>query len=544
MAHGKETPRQKMIGMMYLVLMAMLALQVQKEVLNAFVNVDEGLVKTTENFDVKNQMIYKDIAKAAAINPEKARQIKSQADEVKQRADELFEYIQDLKLEIVRAADGEDAKAIHGRDIHPMQIEGKDNMDRPAQIMIGGAENIKTTKAFELKSKIIEFREYLLSLTSESDTTIRNSIKKSLDTSDPPVHEGQTHSWESTNFEHLPLIGVTTIMSGFQGDVRNAESEILRFLYSSIDEGSIPFNSIEATVIPNSGYIIRGNEYQASVFLAARDTTQPPIVMVGDYEEYTNEEGEKQYRMVGSYDSLDIVNGRGIYNVQPSRTGNVEWGGLIKLRKPDGSYIVKPFQESFQVAEPSIVISPIKMNVFYRGIENPVKIEMAGIPSTNILPSISNGRIRKTGDQYIVTPGRENISTMRVTAEVDGTRKPMGSMEFRVKDLPPPTPKLAGRNGGNIEQSLLTALDGIYADMGEDFMFDVEYNVVGFTVNTTDRGGFTLTEESESSRFTPAQKEMFTNMRRGQKFYIEDIRAVGPDGAVKNLGAMAFRVGS
>ena len=148
-----------MIGMMYLVLMAMLALNVSKEVLDAFVLVDEGLVKTTENFAKKNDVYYQEFDRAAAENPQKAGPWKDKAYEVKRRADELHHYIQELKLEIIRAGDGEDAEAINGEQIDTEKIKAQDNQDKPSEIMIGPDEG---GKANDLKMAIEEFRGFLL----------------------------------------------------------------------------------------------------------------------------------------------------------------------------------------------------------------------------------------------------------------------------------------------------------------------------------------------------------------------------------------------
>ena len=173
MAHGKETPRQKMIGMMYLVLMAMLALNVSKDVLDAFVLVDEGLVKTTENFAQKNDVYYQEFDRAAAENPVKAGPWQTKALEVKRRSDELHNYIQELKIEIIKHADGEEAPAIHGEEVHSAEIRANDDANKPAEIMIGPDEG---GKANDLLVAIEEFRAHLLTLISEENENTRTAI--------------------------------------------------------------------------------------------------------------------------------------------------------------------------------------------------------------------------------------------------------------------------------------------------------------------------------------------------------------------------------
>jgi gliding motility-associated protein GldM len=300
MAHGKETPRQKMIGMMYLVLTALLALNVQREVLNAFVIVDEGISKTVENFAEKNELMYTEFDKAAAQNQRKAGKWKDYAIQIKNRADNIYKTIQQDKIDIINLADGKGNEAIVNDKIDGMKVNSKDNNNIPAQYMV--LEN----HGAQLKSLITEYREYCKSIIAPDAESVKAAIENSLDTKDPPAEEGKIEKWENEHFEHLPLIAVITIMSGLQTNVRNAESDMLRYLYTMIDAGSFKFNKLEATIIANSNYIIQGNEYNASVFLAAFDTTQTPSIYIGPYDSVKTEDGTYEYKLKSGfkYDSL------------------------------------------------------------------------------------------------------------------------------------------------------------------------------------------------------------------------------------------------
>ncbi|HYX06620.1 MAG TPA: gliding motility protein GldM [Bacteroidales bacterium] len=539
MAHGKETPRQKMIGMMYLVLTALLALNVARSVLDAFVIVDEGLTKTTENFYSKNEMMYQAFEQAAAENPVKAGPWRDIANKVKKRSNNLVNYIQDLKKEIVYTSEGKDTPAVtEDGEINGMLIQGKDNADVPAQIMIGDNND---GKANDLKDSIVDYRKFLIGWLRDKDSGIKASIEKSLDTSDPPRVEGQHETWQIEHFEHMPLIGVVTLMSGMQADVRNAESEILKYLYSQIDAGSFKFNSLEATVIPNTSYVLKGNEYQARVFVAAFDTTQKPVIYVGKYDSTKNSDGSYDYHMIGNYDSLPVENGKGIYSIKPTQVGYHKWGGLIKLPSPSGGAdIKKPFRMEYQVAAPNLVISPTKMNVFYLGVDNPVDISVPGIPADKIFPTMTNGKIRKQGGSYIVNPSRPGNAIVTVFAEIEGKRKNMGFMEFRVKIVPDPVAKVAGMKGGDINKNVLLAQNGVLADM-ESFDFDLTFKVTEFTVSTT-QNGFVRDAKTRGNLFSSQQMEIMRNATRGQRIYIQDIKAVGPDGTTRSLSTIAFRI--
>lgn len=541
MGHGKETPRQKMIGMMYLVLTAMLALNVSAEVLDAFSAVDEGLKKTTHNYIEKNQVLYKEFEEQYAINQTKVEPWKLKADEVKKRSNDLYQYIQDLKHEIIRVNQGEDTEAIaeDGEVVNEL-LTGKDKNDVPGRILIGDNQN---GKAYDLKNLIEEYRDYMVGLCDPKDQRIIQSLESNLDTSDPPPNkDGETKSWEVKHFGHMPLAAVMPLLTKFQVDIRNSETEMVRYLLNQIVAGEITFNKLEATIIPNTSYVLQGNNYMADVFLAAVDTTQPPIVLIGDYDSTRTEDGSYDYNMVGSYDTLEVVQGKGKYNVKGQALGKQEWGGLIKLMDPSGNYIVKSFKKTYQVAKPNLVVSPTKMNVFYVGVDNPVSVSIAGIPGDKIVPSITNGRIRKRYDgEYIVNPTRPGNSLVTVQAEIDGVMKNMGTAQFRVKALPDPVVMVAGKKGGKIEKNVLAAQAGVFAEM-ENFDFDLKFNIIEFTLSTTDRGGYFIGEKTEGSTFTPAQYNLIDNLRRNSRVNIEDVKAVGPDGKVRNLPPIVFEI--
>jgi gliding motility-associated protein GldM len=545
MAGKKETPRQKMIGMMYLVLMALLALNVSKDVLDAFVLVDEGLMKTTENFATRNEVYYSEFDRAAAENPVKAGPWQTKALEVKQRSDELYNYIQELKLELVTATEGEDTEAIRDRVIIGDSIIGKDDRDNAAHIMIGPNQD---GKANDLRQALDEFREHLLSIVGEESEEIRISLESSLDTSDPPPKEGEILNWQQFHFEHLPLIAVITLMSKMQSDVRNSESEVLNYLYSQIEAGSFKFNLLEPVVISNSNHIVRGNEYSASVFMAAFDTTQQPIVYVGRYDSTIQDDGTVKYNMVGEegrdYEAIPIEAGKGVYKVNTAGagTGWKPWGGIISLKRMDGSFTNKPFNAGFTVAAPSLVVSPTQMNVFYQAIDNPVEISVPGYPASAISASINNGRMAGRGTNYNVVPTRTGTARVSVSVRADGRTRSMGYKDFRVEKVPSPFPSIAGVQGGTLSLNQILGELGLKADMPPWFKFGgVSYKITGYTFTAIVQG-FDKNIPSRSSNLSSEMRETIRNLRSGSRIYFNDITAVGPDGSTRYLPTLSIKI--
>lgn len=525
MGHGKETPRQKMIGMMYLVLTALLAMNVSKDVLNAFILVDEGLTKTTHNFFQKNESLYSDFEAAYQLNKTKVADWKSKADEVRTRTQALYDLMQENKKLIVTKGEGGETTAITESGVLLKEVKGKDDTNVPAEVMI------LNKKGTELKEEIIKYREFLIGLVDNKEeyASLITSIESSTNTEDPHVDVSkgeEARTWESDNFEHLPLAAVITMLSKMQSDIRNAESEIVNYLLSQIDAGSFKFNKIDAVVISNSDYIFKGQEYKASVFLAAYDSTKLPTVQLENGTE------------------LPVENGKGIYKAIGSSVGTRTWAGTIVLDGGENNVIRREFKKEYQVAEASAVISPTKMNVFYRGVKNPVSISVSGVPKENLMAEISKGSIKRGGTDWEVFPGagpEGEIVTVRVSAKVDNATRFMGSMDFRVKDVPDPVAEVAGRSQGVIGIGELTRAGGVKATL-KNFDFDLDFTVTEFTVSAVLSGGFTKTEVSPGANFNKAQLDILSQVKTGQRVTFENIKAVGPDGKTRTLNSIVLKI--
>ncbi|HKK61297.1 MAG TPA: gliding motility protein GldM, partial [Bacteroidales bacterium] len=493
-----------------------------KEVLDAFVIVDHGLHQTTVNFASKNDGFYSKFDLAYSQNPEKVGDWKTKADEVKLMSEEIYEYIHECKVEIV-AKDNEEAVGEH--EIIWDEVQAKDNTSLPAEVMI------TMGRGKELKGMMEEYREEMINMIDNSEGDydgLIEAIEGNLDTHDHPAEKkGEPpHSWESHNFEHLPLAAVITILSGLQANIRNVESDIISYLLEQVDAKDFKVNVLEAVVLPKSNHVFKGQEYTAEIFLAAYDSTKVPEVVLDN----------------GT--TLDVTGGKGIYSSVSSTSGERTWGGVLRLDN-DGQMIERNFTASYMVAETNAVISPTKMNVFYRGVDNPVSISASGVTESAVQPRISEGKILKMSPgNYIVQPGpREDQSVIRVFANVDGNESFMGEMEFRVKNLPDPIATVAGLPKGSGTMSLgdLTRLNQVEAK-ADDFLFDVDFTVTGFKVNVVGSGGINIIEESLSETFTVAQKQIFQRMRAGQRVFIEDIEAIGPDGVKRSLNPITIKI--
>lgn len=531
-----ESTRQKMINMMYLVLTAMLALNVASEVLESFRVVDASLVQTLNNIKRKNDQIYDAFYAADKENHEKVGEWKAKADQVKQRTLELTNKIKDLKEELVMACGGVPLKSMEAgfklSDSEAFVVNSKgdtlvvareDDLNTPSEIMI------QQKKGNDLKGKIQEYREFLTSFL-EQGSPLSETIIKQLDTSDskPNLKEGgERKTWESVHFESKPLIAVITLLSKMQVDIENAETNVISSLYSQIDASSFKFNKLGARILAKSTYVMLGDKFEAEIFLSAEDTTKQPEIFVGNTK-------------------LSMRDGKGIYTAPASQVGTFKWGGLIKFKNPEGNINSYPFEGEYQVGKPSATISPTKMNVMYLGIPNPIRISVPGVASENLVVTLSNGRIEKSGDDYLAYPSKLDITgkstSISVSARVGSETKPMGAMEFRVKEVPPPLATIGGKNGGNLKKEDMLSENGIYAEL-KDFDFDLKFKVTQFDVTLSGAGGYVKTFSSKDNKFTSEQRDQFSKLGQGSIIYIDNIMAKGDDGQpARPLSPISFKI--
>lgn len=514
---------------MYIVLTAMLALNVSSEVLEAFKLIDSSLIHTLNTVDLKNQQIYSSFDQAYMENPAKVQQWKQKADEVKIKSKEISQYISKLKEDLVKYSGSELINENNTFDPARffMVAENGDTLEIKKEDDLNGTSEfmIKQGNATLLKEKIVAYKNQMVELLEDEDEYIKNTILSTLETADPKGEKiSDKKTWESLHFENVPLAAILTVLSKTQIDVKNTEANVLSYLYSQIDAGSFKFNKLGARVIANSNVLFQGEPYVAEVFLAAEDTTQQPEIFINGKP-------------------AEVADGKAIYKVGTNEPGVFKWSGLIKYKTPDGVFKDYKFEQQYQVTKPGITMSATRMNVFYRGLDNPFDIA-SGIPKEDLEVEMTNGKVTKSGDAFIIRPTELDEQGKRtkvsVYANINGVRKLVGTTDWRVKKVPDPVAQVAGLSGGEIRKERLQVEDGVLAVL-EDFDFDFKYKVTEFELQTTE-GGYTTIRKSTSNRFTPEQKNLIKNAAPQSIVYIGNIKAVGDDGSTRDLDPISFKV--
>jgi len=492
-----------MINLLYVVLMAMLALNISTEVLDGFSIVEESLNRTTTNSSEENTALYSSLSEQMKANPQKVKQWFDKATEVKRMSDSLYNLAQELKVQIVKEADGEDGDV--------MNIDRKDDLEAANQVMLSPTNG----RGRELYDAINGFRERILTMVTDSQQ--RRIIANNLTTKLPKNANTMGKNWQEYMFEDMPVAAAVTLLSKLQSDVRYAEGEVLHTLVSNIDVKDIRVNRLEAFVIPESRTVISGDVFSAQIVMAAVDTTQHPEIYVG---------GRK-------------ISGSN-YRFTAGGVGEHSFGGYITMKNGDGETIRRDFTQRYSVVGPSATVSADLMNVLYAGYDNPISISIPGVPLSNVSASMTGGSFRSVGmGRFIAKPSKvgEDV-TITVSATQNGRTRQMGRYAFRVRKLPDPTPYLQigddrFREGGIAKASLM-GLSGVKAAI-DDGILDIQFRVQQFEVVFFDNMGNAVPMASNGASFSDRQKETFRKLSRNKRFYISRVVAVGPDGVARRL---------
>ncbi|MDA3928194.1 MAG: gliding motility protein GldM [Prolixibacteraceae bacterium] len=515
-----ESARQKMINMMYLVLTAMLALNVAAETLDAFRIVDKSLMKTYLSFSDKNESLIADFRSAYDINQDKVEKWLELANSVHAQSDSLVRYIIDTK-EVLSIKAGAHLKEIDeevDEGFAYIKLNNGDTIVIESQDDLNATPEIMLTKGRgkELQQFLIQYKLELKDLVKDYPSIIEN-LNSSLDVEDPDrseikIGDENYRTWAEQNFLHTPVIASITLLSKLQIDVRNAESAVLRHLFNQIDASSFKFTGLKATVIPDASYIFQGQEYKAHIFLSAEDSTQQLEVFVN-----------------GSDKPLPLDGNEAIYSFTPDKPGVFTYKGEIKYRNPDGDgFSFKSFEREFQVAKPNATVSATKMNVLFKNLQNPISISVPGVSSDKIQPVCTNGNMYADGENWMIEPEELDPTGANtkiiVFAEIDGEKRQMYETAYRVMKVPDPKAQVNGIASGAIAREVLRLQSMVSAKL-EGFYFDLRFEVTSFDMSIPTSGGYTTTLHSDSYSFTDDQKRLLNGLVAGNKVFIENINA-------------------
>lgn len=505
-----ETPRQRMIGMMYLVLTAMLALNVSSSILEGFSMVDSSLHTTIESANFRNKKAFADFEELEKANSTKYKQWLDEARVVKAKSDELYGFIETFKKDIIKLVD----KDAYNDSAYVKQIQDKGNTDKPAQYAV------LEGKGKILKQKINEYAAYMIKLSGD-DSSKKDLFKTIFSTQDVKQHDGAKKSWEIAMFEDVPVAAVVTVLTKYQSDIRASEAEMVNFLKGKSDATDLRVNKLEALVIPESKYVIRGDRFKAKIVLSAVDTTATPSFSVNGATLPRN----------GIY---------GVYEVGCGTTGPKKFSGVITYKDNYGNAKTKSFTDEYMVGEPTATMSNEDLNVVYKGIDNKFSVSVPGVAAANISVRVEGGSAaQSTPGRFVIRAQRDGEIKINVFAKVNGKEQQMGSANYRVKYLPDPKAFLnfgEGKQsrGGGINPQMLRS-SSMIASYGPDELVKANFEVKSFTVIAKGL-------PPQSINGTKIPSGFIDKLVKGDILMINNIKAVGPDQKLRDLGSMSFQL--
>lgn len=501
MSSSKLSPRQKMINMMYLVLTALLAMNVSKEVLNAFKIVDKGIVNSNEILQKRNADYYSAFEELQQKDQtEKVIQLFALSNQTKKITNDALAYISEIQQEIKDKSgmikeDGEET------------YKQPDDLNTSTRLLTYDKKG--KAKGEVLREKLDSLRSAYLAIIENGNMTLKGSDEyrdyptmyaSLLPLKSQPAEvlgKGkEKKTWSDFNFGNVPVIASDVILEKLKNDIINTETQVLEYLLQQVDGDIIDFDVLEARVIAPKSYLAAGKNYEADIFISAASSSTKMEVFVGKVNREAFGGNKKllvqneDLPFISAYKEIDVVGGKAKFEEVASGVGNKNYEGIVRVKKPTGEYELYPFFADYEVAPPSgMSVSPTMMNVLYIGVDNPVSIAVNGAKSdADVLASISQGNLIKKGNgQYVARVTTQGKANINVKANVNDQMENFAPMEFRVLRIPDPDISLCGFAKKNrMTKGEILACNGLVAQ-NEEFVFDVKFEVVSFEVIVTNK---------------------------------------------------------
>ncbi|WP_064965435.1 gliding motility protein GldM [Tenacibaculum ovolyticum] len=490
MAGGKQSPRQRMVNLMYLVFIAMLAMNMSKEVLSAFGLMNEKLSESNIRATEKNNASYETLALKASEQAKQYGEAKEKTDKLRSMADELFAYIGDLKTKM--AADIEDKKA----------YESMDKSGFLDQYFFASGKI--TPKGKEFVDKINQFREQSLVVLGESE--LSTVVAARFSTNDVKSKKDNiTKNWLNYNYEGFPLIASLTKLTQIQADVKTTEADALTALLQGELESAVSLKNYEAMVVFEKNAYYPGEKLSGKIVLGKNDPNLTAEKVILNGEEMPADK---------------IQAGQVILDGPAGTVGDKELKGEFQFMEND-SLVTIPILGGYSVIpKPNqAVVSADKMNVVYRGLSNPLTISVPGV-SGNKVSASAPGLKRVKGDRYAMYPGKGSEVTIRVSATLPGGGKISTPKKYRIKDIPPAVGMVRGQYGTVKMPKASLSRISVAAGL-PDFLFDLKLNVHSFKVKVPGQ----VTIPVNGRTFSNRAKQALNKARRNDVITIYDIKA-------------------
>lgn len=553
MAGGKESPRQKMIGMMYLVLTALLALNVSKEILQGFVMVDESIENSKLILDENNFRVQKAFEDYVNKGNYEAKPYLLKSIETQKSIRVVDAYIDSVKKIIVSNTEGKNLT-----DTAQMRfMENLDNYDIPTHLLIGSEASQPINTKYSAKDLRLQLtnlhtqlvqlidnmqKEAKTKLDDESIATLKQKLNN-IKPVDRATHKDDVKStWELQHFYHMPMAAVITNLDKIQADLKNVESEFLHTFAAASSKFDFKIDKLQAKVVAPSAYVLAGQPFKANIVLGASSselTSDRMEVLVGaEYDTVSK-------KLTNPGAPIAVKDGMGNYETATSATGEKILKGVIRYKNPRGEDEFYPFNYEYMVAPPFTAVAADYMNIFYAGIPNPITVSAAGFAPSQLQLKISGCGATISKDVnggYQVNAASSGTCFVTVFAQTAEGLKQQGQPKvFKVKDIPTPVlivnGKLANqdlvftRNEAKNISTLGAKSDGFVANIPmpvKSFKIDVDGQL--FTCN--------------SNALTDDAKNAIARMKVGRWITISEVKVLAPSKKIIPIGTTSIKLKS
>src|SRR5687768_810357 len=499
-------PRQKMINMMYLVLTALLALNVSSEILNAFKTVNNSLEKTNEVVSASTNQVMISL-KEKLTDPgtrEKAMIWYPKAEKVQGYAKGLYEYIEGLKKSIMTSAKYDPAS---GKD------KGVDNLEVSTRIMVDKGEG-KT-----LKNKLEEFKKLIL-----ADSALAKNFASSLsiNTDMPKTKNKSNRTWEAAYFHMVPTVAALTILSKFQNDVKTSENNVVTFCHEQVGKVVYRQDAVAALALANSTNLLPGQDLEITAGVGGFSKAVNPVITIGGQTVQLGEDGAAHLKI--------RADGIGAHSVPV----------VIRYTDQDGKVQTIEKRIEYSVGQSNAAVQLDKLNVLFIGVDNPVTVSGSG-SRTQLKVSISGGggSLTATSTGYLARVTEQTDNCIISVTTPDGKVTPV---KFRVRPIPDPTPMVGQNKSGDMAAGVFKSQAGVRAIV-ENFFYETQFNVTSFRI-TGDGSGFDdgIEEANNTGAAWNEARRIIGKARPGSFITIEDVYAVGPDGRRRKLTPLIYNL--
>ncbi len=508
------SPRQKMINMMYLVLLALLALNVSKEVLKAFHLMEVSFENTSKSHFESMKAALSGLDALEKENPEKATFFKERAIEAKQMAEELNQYLYEVQISLEEMGGGRMEEDEMG--LGKAELKNGDDLETHANYF-NPIEKKGKGHGLIARKKVSETRKKMLSLLiSNAKDTLHQipeqhykelSLTTDLMIRDVVNAEGVTKKWEEMFLIETPLAAAVTNLARLRNECLNLANSIIDRLAKTAGASPFGFEDMKAFVKPNSNYVMAGSSYEADILLVA-----------------ANSNSNYQIKIGGDY--LPLSQGIGKYVAKAKGVGNHRLDGEIIMPGKDPL----PFHTEWTSFMPSATISPTNMNVLYVGLDNPVQISVPGVDPSNVMVSIAGGTIcKESGTKFMAKVSGGKKATVKVKARMsDGTIRSMGNMEFRVRQVPLPSISFGALTSGTYTPGAIMAQQNIQLYLKYFLFKGVSYQLVTYDMSVVDNDG-----RRKMNQYNISGKRIrLPKITPGDRIAVGNIKARAPGGAV------------